>query len=78
MEGNLLDTKELAKLLNVSVSSINYYTNLGFFNVKDTKGKLRLYDREQSVNNYEKIRQLRKQGYSLKLIQQRLERGYNI
>ena len=47
MDGNLVTTKDLAKLLGVSVASINYYTNLGLFNAKDRKGNVRLYDKNE-------------------------------
>jgi len=78
MDGNLVTTKDLAKLLGVSVASINYYTNLGLFNAKDRKGNVRLYDKNEVTATYAKIKQLRKEGYSLRLIQQRLQKGYNL
>ncbi|MFH1855988.1 MAG: MerR family transcriptional regulator [Candidatus Omnitrophota bacterium] len=70
---NLMSIYELAKFLEISVASVNYYTNLGFFNVKDRKGNRRLYDKNEIFSIYHQIRQLRKKGYTLKLIQQRLE-----
>lgn len=75
---NLLTTEKLAKLLEVSVATVNYYTNLGLFNVKDRKGNARLYDKKEMVSIFEKIQQLRREGYSLKLIHQKLEKGYNM
>ncbi len=78
MTDNLVPPKELAKLLGISIASVNYYTNLGLFNIKDRKGNMRLYDKNEVVNIYEKIHQLRREGYSLRLIQQRLDKGFNI
>ena len=75
---NLLTTEKLAKLLEVSVATVNYYTNLGLFNVKNRKGNARLYDKKEMVSIFEKIQQLRREGYSLKLIHQKLEKGYNM
>lgn len=75
---NLITTEKLAKLLDVSVATINYYTNLGLFTVHDRKGNARLYDRREMASIFEKIQQLRREGYSLKLIHQKLEKGYNI
>lgn len=78
MADNLVTTKKLAKLLRISIASVNYYTSLDLFKIKDRKGSKRLYDKNEVVHTYEKIHQLRKEGYSLRLIRQRLEKGYNI
>ena len=75
---NQVSSKELAKLLGVSNATVNYYTNLGLFSIKDRKGNVRLYDKGEALSIFEKIRKLRKEGYSLRLIQQRLERGYTL
>ncbi|UCD54878.1 MAG: MerR family transcriptional regulator [Candidatus Omnitrophota bacterium] len=74
----LLSPKELAKILRVSAATINYYTNMGLFKPTDRKGNLRLYNRRETVGIFEKIQQLRREGYSLRLIQQRLEKGYSV
>lgn len=78
MARNLISTKELAKELGISIASVNYYTNLGLFQIRDRKGNARLYDKEETIKMIEAIRKLRKEGYPLRLIQQRLEKGYNI
>lgn len=78
MSANLVTTKELAKLLGVSIASVNYYTNLGFFNIRERKGNTRLYDKNEIITTYRRMGELRKEGYSLRLIQQRLKKGYNI
>ncbi|MFH1519479.1 MAG: MerR family transcriptional regulator [Candidatus Omnitrophota bacterium] len=78
MRNSLITTYQLSKLLGVSVASVNYYTNLGLFKVKDRKGNARLYDREEINNTYKTIQRLRKEGYSLMLIKQRLDKGYSI
>lgn len=78
MNDNLITTKQLAELLGISVASVNYYTNLGLFNIKDRKGNKRLYDKNEVTTTYEEICRLRREGYSLRLIQQKLEKGYNI
>ncbi len=77
-QGKYVTTKELAKILGISVASVNYYTNMGLFQIRDRKGNKRLYGRAEVVGVFERIRQFRKEGYPLRLIQQRLERGYNI
>ena len=78
MRNNLITTYQLAKLLGVSVASVNYYTNLGLFKIKDRKGNARLYDQDAISNTYKIIQRLRKEGYSLMLIKQRLDRGYSV
>ncbi len=75
---NLITTEKLAKLLGISVATVNYYTNLGLFKVHDRKGNARLYDKSETAGIHEKIQQLRREGYSLKLIHQKLEKGYSI
>ena len=75
---NLLTTKKLAKTLGVSVATVNYYTNLELFKIKDRRGNARLYDRKETVSVFEHIQQLRREGYSLKLIHQKLLKGYSI
>ena len=78
MSDHLVSTKELAKFLGISVASVNYYTNLGLFGIKDRKANARVYDKYEIKGIFEEIRRLRKEGYSLRLIQQRLTRGYHI
>ena len=78
MEENLVTIQELAKLLSVSCATINYYTNLGLFKITDRKGNTRLYERNSIKKLHDQIRQMRKQGYSLRIIQERLEKGYII
>ena len=75
---NLITTKKLAKLLGISVATVNYYTNLELFKIKERNGNARLYDKKETVNIFENIQQLRRDGYSLKLIHQKLLKGYNI
>ncbi len=78
MEDDLVSIDQLAKMLGVSTATINYYTNLGLFKVTDRKGNARLYQKDSTKKLYEQIRQLRKDGYSLRVIQERLDKGYSI
>lgn len=79
MSNNLVDTKTAAKLLGISLASVNYYTNLGLFKITDRKGNMRLYDKNEIIGIFDTIQRLRKEGYSLRLIQQKLNnKGYNI
>lgn len=74
----LITTKKLAKILGLSVASINYYTSLSLFQIKDRKGNARLYDRNETVAIFEAIQRLRREGYTLRLIQKKLHKGYSI
>ena len=78
MGNNFMTTKQLANTLGISVASVNYYTNLGLFRIKDRKGNARLYDYHAVSNTYKTIQRLRKEGYSLMLIKQRLDKGYSV
>ncbi len=75
---NLISTENLAKALGISIATVNYYTNLGLFTVHDRRGNARLYDKRETISIFDKIQQMRREGYSLKLIHQKLEKGYNI
>lgn len=72
MDKKILTLKEVAVLLGLSVATANYYTNLGLFRIEKRRGNCRLYDKADILQRFDKIRQLRSQGYSLGLIQRRL------
>jgi len=72
MGNGLMALKDVAKLLGVSKATVNYYTNLGLFHVVERKGNSRLYDKKDLLIRFEKIKQLRKQGYPLQLIHQKM------
>ncbi len=74
---NLIATKDMAKALGVSVATVNYYTNLGLFKIGGRRGNVRLYDKNETISIFERIQDHRKEGYSLRLIQQKLEKGYS-
>ena len=78
MQEHLVTGQELVKLLGVSSATVNYYTNLGLFRVKDRRGNMRLYEKEEVKELHDQIRKMRKEGYSLRIIQERLQKGYKI
>jgi DNA-binding transcriptional MerR regulator len=65
-----ISPKQVAVLLGISISTVNYYTNLGLLHSEERKGNMRLYDREGVLRDFTHIKELRKKGYSLKLIGQ--------
>jgi len=70
MDRNFISLKEIAQLLGLSGATANYYTNMGLFRISKRKGNCRLYDKDETLRRFEKIKMLRSQGYSLGLIQQ--------
>jgi MerR family transcriptional regulator, copper efflux regulator len=72
MDKKLLTLKEITQLLGLSSATVNYYTNLGLFRIERRKGNCRLYDKEDIMQRFDKIKELRRQGYSLGLIQQKI------
>jgi DNA-binding transcriptional MerR regulator len=72
MSEKLITPREVAALLGISMATVNYYTNLGLLKSEERKGNMRLYIRENAVRRFARIRELRKQGYSLKLISHHL------
>ena len=78
MTETLVTTEELVKLLGVSSATVNYYTNLGLFKIKDRRGNRRLYEKNEIRELHDQIRKMRREGYSLRIIQERLQKGYRI
>ena len=70
IDKNLVSIEGVVRLFKISKATVNYYTNLGLFHIADKKGNKRLYDKEEIERAVRKIRSLRRQGYTLKLIQQ--------
>ena len=75
MAKELIAIEEVAKVVGMSVASINYYSNLGILEPASRKGNKRLYDKAECVAKFQKIKDLRKKGFSLKLIQQQFLLG---
>lgn len=72
MSSNLITPKEIAALLKISLPTVNYYTSLGLLRVGDRRGNMRLYDKETVLREFDKIKALRRQGYSLNLISKKM------
>ena len=64
--------KELARKFNLTVYTINHYTNLGLLRVVDRKRNKRLYNEEDVKYRLGKIAELISQGYPLQLISKKL------
>jgi len=64
----LISIDEISKLSSLSKATINYYTNMGLLPIADKQGNKRLYDKDEIGRRLEKIREMRRNGYSLRLI----------
>ena len=67
----LISAKEIQTEYHISLSAINYYTNLGLLPVADRRGNMRLYNPDQVRKRMEEIRRLKREGFPLRLIQRR-------
>lgn len=68
VKNNLITIDELSKLFFMSKATINYYTNMGLLHIADKQGNKRLYDKVEVDERLKKIKELRRSGYSLRLI----------
>ncbi|MDD5439901.1 MAG: MerR family transcriptional regulator [Candidatus Omnitrophica bacterium] len=64
----LITTKDVVQRYKVSYQTLNYYTNLGFFNIVERRGNKRMYDALEIRQKLDNIRDLKNQGYPLRLI----------
>ena len=68
-----ISAKEVVDKYGISYSSLNYYTNLGLFDVKKRSGNARLYDIEEVRAKRKKINELANMGYPLRIIRKMLK-----
>jgi len=68
----LVSTKEAVQRYKVSYQTLNYYTNLGFFNIVERRGNRRMYNADEIRQKLDNIRDLKNQGYPLRLIIKKL------
>jgi DNA-binding transcriptional MerR regulator len=68
----LISTKEAIDKFALSYQTLNYYTNLGFFNIIERRGNARMYDEDELSEKIRSIKDLKNQGYPLRLIVKKL------
>jgi len=66
---------EISREFGLSYQTVNYYTNLGFLRVSESRGNKRLYNKTEVEAALQKIRSLKSRGYPLRLIRDELTRG---
>lgn len=67
-----ITAREIAQRLNISYQLVNYYTNIGLFKVYANEGNRRLYNYNEILKRFKKIRDLKRRGYSLRVIRNEL------
>ena len=73
-----ITSQEIVTKYSISYQTLNYYTNLGFFNAFTKQGNRRLYREEEVRKTLSAIRQLKLQGFSLRLIGRFIKAGQGI
>lgn len=68
----LIPSREIIKKYGISYQTLNYYTNIGFLDVKRRKGNERLYNEREVRSKLKRITKLKNQGYPLRLISKML------
>lgn len=49
---------------------MNYYTNIGLFQVSGNKGNSRLYNYAETMKKFKAIAELKRRGYPLRVIRE--------
>jgi len=68
----MISAKEISQLYHLTYQTVNYYTDLGLLPVVSKEGNVRYYDGEIVQKRMLEISDLKKEGYSLRLIRKRL------
>lgn len=71
-KNKIISAKEIAKNFNITYQTVNHYTDFGLLPVLLKKGNVRFYDRNLVARRLREIKNLTKEGYSLRLIRRRL------
>lgn len=71
-ESKVISAKEIVKKYNITYQTVNHYTDFGLLPVVMKKGNVRFYDSEVVDRNLKQIEELKKEGYSLRLIRKKL------
>lgn len=68
----MISAKEMSRVYHLTYQTVNYYTDLGLLPVVSKQGNVRYYDSEIVEKRMAEISDLKKEGYSLRLIRKRL------
>ena len=70
---DLIDTHEVAKILNISVFSVRDYKKRGLIRIADKKGNKDLYNKADVLLRYSIITEMRRKDHSLSQISSLIE-----
>lgn len=68
----MISAKEISRVYHLTYQTVNFYTDLGLLPVDSKEGNVRYYDGEIVEKRMAEISDLKKEGYSLRLIRKRL------
>lgn len=71
-QGKVISAKDIVSQYNISYQTVNHYTDFGLLPVLTKKGNVRFYDSEIIHKRLAQIEELKKEGYSLRLIRKKL------
>lgn len=71
-KNDIISAVEIVREYGLSYQTVNYYTNLGLLKVVENSGNKRLYSRSEIYNRLNKIKEMKKRGYPLRLIRDEL------
>ncbi len=69
---NTVSAKEIMHSYHISYQTVNHYTNFGLLPVLAKRKNIRFYNRALVLKRLKEIKDLVKEGYSLRLIRKRL------
>ena len=67
----LISSMQIVRKYKIPYSTFTLYANLGFFGATSRRGNRRLFDEARIKGRIKKIKQLKQQGYPLRLIRQK-------
>lgn len=68
----MISAKGIIGKFDITYQTINHYTDLGLLPVAIKKGNVRFYDKNLVTKRLKEIKELSREGYSLRLIRKRL------
>lgn len=69
---HMLSAKDILSKYHISYQTLNHYTDFGLLPVSSKMANVRFYDKKIVDKRIKQIRDLSKEGYSLRLIRKKL------
>ncbi|OGW75762.1 MAG: hypothetical protein A2Z72_01305 [Omnitrophica bacterium RBG_13_46_9] len=71
-QSNIISAKDIISKYYLSYQTVNHYTDIGLLSVEFKNGNVRFYDKDMVDASLKKIKELKREGYSLRLIRKKL------